>query len=80
MPRKKVKGNKKKSLAKQSDVPQPETVSEETLKLRTWLDDVCHNIDNYDMTEIPEIDETEVDLDENECNLKELEKPLAVLL
>ncbi|KAG5669229.1 hypothetical protein PVAND_017121 [Polypedilum vanderplanki] len=78
MPRK--KGGKKKSLTRTSDVSQPEAVSEEQLKIKSWLDEVCCNIDNFDVTEIPEIDETEIDLDENECNLKELEKPLSILL
>lgn len=74
MPRKKVKGSKKRPAAKQTNTFQPEANNtESSLKLKNWLDEVCQNIDNYDMSEIPEIDETEIDMDENECNLKELE-------
>jgi hypothetical protein len=73
MPRKKVKGAKKRISAKQPEILEPEVFDESTLKLRSWLEDVCRNIDNFDVSEVPEIDENEIDLDENECNLKELE-------
>lgn len=77
MPRKKVKGGKRKSTRKSDQKTQlePSVDNESVTKLRNWLEDVCKNMDENDMENIdmPEIYQPEIDLDENECNLKELE-------
>ncbi|KAL7012723.1 hypothetical protein ACKWTF_015005 [Chironomus riparius] len=91
MPRKKLKGNKKRNSERKSDqLSSPkafggQVLSESSLALKNWLEDVCVNMENDDMEEydVPEIDQMEIeDLEDenNECNLKELEKPLTYLL
>lgn len=84
MPRKKVRGVKKRNSDRKSDqIESPQIlgnhpVNESTIAIKNWLEDVCINMENDDLEnyDVPEIDQMEIeDLEDenNECNLKELE-------
>jgi mevalonate pyrophosphate decarboxylase len=77
MPRRKYKGGKRKSLKKSEQMvlsQQSTNLNKESITfMKNWLEDVRQNENDMEIIENDDIDQLEIDLDESECNLKELE-------
>jgi hypothetical protein len=77
MPRKKLKGGRKNLKLKKNVKTFVETLknsNDENLALRTWVENVNKNKDDFQINdELEEIDDISLNEEESECNLKELE-------